>query len=154
MSKSAGRVRYPFIQKHSSFLPFIYTCSDVEAFTGVFGINMKFLIVVSVIAVASTASAFQASLPTSARLVNPTTALSMILEKPAKIAKIEQLKIDSDHLVHPLKEVRLLGCSEWNRMIRRRENLRLLRLADWRLWTHTFVPIIKHNTTTTNVEVM
>ena len=32
----------------------------------------------------------------------------MVLEKPAtekKLAKIEQLKIDSDYLVHPLKEV-------------------------------------------------
>ena len=32
----------------------------------------------------------------------------MVLEKPKekKLAKIELLKIESDHLVHPLKEVR------------------------------------------------
>jgi hypothetical protein len=33
--------------------------------------------------------------------------LSMVLEKPRvkEIAKLEQLKIDSDYLIHPLKEV-------------------------------------------------
>jgi hypothetical protein len=37
-----------------------------------------------------------------------TTSLSMVLEKPVqkKLAKIEELKIASDHLVHPLLEVR------------------------------------------------
>jgi hypothetical protein len=37
-----------------------------------------------------------------------TSALSMVLEKPKikEIAKIEQLKVDSKYLVHPLKEVR------------------------------------------------
>ena len=37
------------------------------------------------------------------------SALSMVLEKPVtkKLAKIEQLKVDSDHLIHPLREVRL-----------------------------------------------
>jgi hypothetical protein len=37
-----------------------------------------------------------------------TTRLSMVLEKPVqkKLAKIEELKIASDHLVHPLLEVR------------------------------------------------
>lgn len=36
-----------------------------------------------------------------------TTALHMVLEKPKekKLPKIELLKIDSDHLIHPLKEV-------------------------------------------------
>ena len=36
------------------------------------------------------------------------SALSMVLEKPKekKISKLEQLKVDSDHLIHPLKEVR------------------------------------------------
>jgi len=39
------------------------------------------------------------------------SSLSMVLEKPTtkKIAKIEQLKVDSDYLIHPLKEVRYLG---------------------------------------------
>ena len=36
------------------------------------------------------------------------SSLSMVLEKPKqkKLQKIEVLKIDSDHLIHPLKEVR------------------------------------------------
>jgi hypothetical protein len=36
------------------------------------------------------------------------SSLSMVLEKPKvkKIAKIESLKVESDHLIHPLKEVR------------------------------------------------
>ena len=36
------------------------------------------------------------------------TSLSMVLEKPKikEIAKIEQLKVDSNYLLHPLKEVR------------------------------------------------
>jgi hypothetical protein len=35
------------------------------------------------------------------------TVRSMILEKNANLAKIELLKLESDHLVHPLKEVSL-----------------------------------------------
>jgi hypothetical protein len=40
------------------------------------------------------------------------SALSMVLEKPKekKLQKIETLKIDSDHLIHPLKEVRVYMC--------------------------------------------
>ena len=36
-----------------------------------------------------------------------TTALNMVLEKPKekKLPKIEVLKMESDHLIHPLKEV-------------------------------------------------
>jgi hypothetical protein len=33
------------------------------------------------------------------------SSLSMVLEKPKTLAKIESLKIASDHLIHPLKEV-------------------------------------------------
>ena len=42
-----------------------------------------------------------------------TTALHMVLEKPKekKLPKIEVLKIESDHLVHPLKEVRGVVCN-------------------------------------------
>jgi len=45
----------------------------------------------------------------------------MVLEKPAtkkKLAKIEQLKIDSDHLVRPLKEVRqeVVQLSHWDQL--------------------------------------
>jgi hypothetical protein len=38
------------------------------------------------------------------------SSLSMVLEKPKvkKIAKIESLKVESDHLIRPLKEVRTL----------------------------------------------
>mmetsp|Transcript_39447 Transcript_39447/g.59679 ORF Transcript_39447/g.59679 Transcript_39447/m.59679 type:complete len:103 (-) Transcript_39447:2066-2374(-) len=31
--------------------------------------------------------------------------LSMVLEKPKKLAKIEQLKVESEHLIQPLKDV-------------------------------------------------
>ena len=54
---------------------------------------------------ASTTAAF---CPTpSQRSVAATTALHMVLEKPVekKLPKIEQLKVDSDHLLEPLKEV-------------------------------------------------
>ena len=46
------------------------------------------------------------------RSTSPSSQLSMVLEKPATqktLAKIEQLKIDSDHLVHPLQEVRFVS---------------------------------------------
>jgi len=44
--------------------------------------------------------------PQAATFTSP-TALNMVLEKPKekKLPKIEVLKIESDHLVHPLKEV-------------------------------------------------
>ena len=65
---------------------------------------MKFFLV-NALAVLTASSAFNVNptFPTSAR----GSALSMVLEKPKvkTIAKIEQLKVDSDHLVHPLKEV-------------------------------------------------
>lgn len=37
--------------------------------------------------------------------------LSMVLEKPKqkKLSKLEILKVSSDHLVHPLQEVRAFG---------------------------------------------
>ena len=46
------------------------------------------------------------SFASKARRGNP---LSMVLEKPKekKLAKIESLKVESDHLVHPLQEVGL-----------------------------------------------
>jgi len=56
------------------------------------------------IVAASTAHAFQSPLlATTSR----SSRLAMVLEKPPakKLAKIEQLKVDSDHLIHPLKEV-------------------------------------------------
>jgi hypothetical protein len=37
----------------------------------------------------------------------------MVLERPPvekKLAKIEVLKVESDYLIHPLKEVRTCGC--------------------------------------------
>lgn len=38
---------------------------------------------------------------------NGASSLSMVLEKPKtkKLAKIESLKVESDHLIHPLMEV-------------------------------------------------
>lgn len=56
------------------------------------------------------AESFRPSALLSAQQRSSRSQLSMVLEKPPptkKLAKIEQLKIDSDHLVHPLKEV---GC--------------------------------------------
>jgi hypothetical protein len=54
----------------------------------------------------SSATAF---LPTHVSNSVRSSSLSMVLEKPKvkKIAKIESLKVESDHLIHPLKEVRL-----------------------------------------------
>lgn len=51
---------------------------------------------------AGSASAFVPS-----KAATSSTALHMVLEKPKekKLAKIEMLKIESDHLIHPLKEV-------------------------------------------------
>ena len=71
---------------------------------------------------AGTTHAFQASpivVSTTARAAaarsgsSSSTQLSMVLEKPPtkKLAKIEQLKIDSDHLIHPLKEVGVCLCT-------------------------------------------
>lgn len=53
---------------------------------------------------ATSTEAFTATHP---RQYRSTSSLHMVLEKPAakKIPKIEQLKIDSDHLLHPLVEV-------------------------------------------------
>lgn len=70
---------------------------------------MNFAVLAVVLAAASAFSAFT---PHSHRRTTTstsrTTALSMVLEKPLskKIAKIEQLKVESDYLIHPLKEVR------------------------------------------------
>ena len=49
----------------------------------------------------------------AARSGSSNSQLSMVLEKPPtkKLAKIEQLKIDSDHLIHPLKEVGVCLCT-------------------------------------------
>jgi hypothetical protein len=53
----------------------------------------------------TTAFSFHPASVTSRR--QRTSSLSMVLEKPKpkKLPKIEQLKIDSNHLVHPLIEV-------------------------------------------------
>jgi hypothetical protein len=47
--------------------------------------------------------------------VSSSSSLSMVLEKPRtakKLAKIEVLKTNSNHLIHPLKEVRFLTMSK------------------------------------------
>lgn len=68
---------------------------------------MKFQLALTTWAVlAGSATAFAPSSlkPSSA---SSTTALNMVLEKPKekKLPKIEVLKLESDHLIHPLKEV-------------------------------------------------
>jgi hypothetical protein len=47
--------------------------------------------------------------PRHSAISRTSSALFMVLEKPKikEIAKIEQLKLDSNYLIHPLKEVRL-----------------------------------------------
>lgn len=62
---------------------------------------------------ASTASAFVVS-PSSLTRTTRASALSMVLEMPKetkKISKLETLKVNSDHLIHPLVEVRGLDLS-------------------------------------------
>ena len=59
--------------------------------------------------------------PVQPAATTSTTALNMVLEKPKekKLPKIEVLKIESDYLIHPLKEVSLpktvilLGCMKY-----------------------------------------
>jgi hypothetical protein len=55
-----------------------------------------------------TVTAFAPFQQLASRQCRGSSSLSMVLEKPIdkKLAKIEQLKISSDHLLHPLKEVR------------------------------------------------
>ena len=70
---------------------------------------MKLLLVSSTVAAllgSSPSSAFTAP-SFSRRTQSRTTNLSMVLEKPKekKLSKLEILKVDSDHLVHPLQEV-------------------------------------------------
>ena len=68
-------------------------------------ITMKFQFSLTMWAIlAGSATAFVSP---QAPAVSSTTALNMVLEKPKekKLPKIEVLKIDSDHLIHPLKEV-------------------------------------------------
>jgi hypothetical protein len=62
---------------------------------------------VALASVVASASAFT-GVPLVSRAASKSS-LSMVLEKPKidkKISKLEQLKIDSHHLVDPLKEVR------------------------------------------------
>jgi hypothetical protein len=72
---------------------------------------MKFLpVTVATLAIGS-ASGFTASsafIPQLSCSSNSESALNMVLEKPAvkKISKLEQLKVNSDNLKHPLQEVR------------------------------------------------
>jgi len=49
--------------------------------------------------------------PLSSPVARRPTFLSMVLEKPKakQLSKLEELKISSGHLVHPLKEVRFVS---------------------------------------------
>lgn len=70
---------------------------------------MKFsCCIVAVAALSGPAAAFVGSPSSFALKSRSSSALSMVLEKPKekKISKLEQLKVNSDHLIHPLKEVR------------------------------------------------
>ena len=71
---------------------------------------MKFLpiAVTASLMVATTTTAFTTSTSSLMNVNRGTSSLNMVLEKPAtkkKISKLETLKIDSDNLRHPLKEV-------------------------------------------------
>jgi hypothetical protein len=54
------------------------------------------------------------TVPFGSKVHRSKSTLSMVLEKPVdkKLAKIETLKIESNHLIHPLREVRLLRGSK------------------------------------------
>ena len=62
---------------------------------------------VALAALSGSAAAFMGS-PLVASKATSSSSLSMVLEKPKekKISKLELLKVQSDHLIHPLKEVR------------------------------------------------
>ena len=50
---------------------------------------------------------------TTSSSTSSSSSLNMVLEAPKKVkklAKIETLKVNSDHLIHPLKEVSLYYC--------------------------------------------
>ena len=75
-------------------------------------------VVVSAIWLALVMGSAAAFVPTLSFNTKTGSSLSMVLEKPKvkKIAKIESLKVESDHLLYPLKEVRSLariGLSLW-----------------------------------------
>jgi hypothetical protein len=57
-------------------------------------------------ALSASAGAFQVTSSFTPK-ARSNSSLSMVLEKPKvkMISKLEQLKVESDHLVHPLKEV-------------------------------------------------
>jgi hypothetical protein len=87
--------------------------------------TMNRMIVVIVAIISTTVTAFLPHQPlihipsSTARSNNQSPKLYMVLEKPRvkEIAKIEQLKVDSNYLVHPLKEVTwvyfCLCCCVW-----------------------------------------
>jgi len=68
-------------------------------------INMKLL--TAAVAVATTSAFSSPTLPSTSK---SQSSLNMVLEKPAtkKISKLETLKVNSENLVHPLKEVRFV----------------------------------------------
>eukprot|EP00978_Attheya_sp_CCMP212_P026183 scaffold85671_cov54-Attheya_sp.AAC.1 len=78
--------------------------------------KMKFVAAIALLATASQVSGFTSPsfvrTPTSTSR-NGATSLSMVLEKPKKLSKLEVLKINSDHLIHPLKEVRCVPLPDW-----------------------------------------
>jgi hypothetical protein len=73
---------------------------------------MKFS--VGLLGLVSVGSVSSFTVPFGSKVSRGKSTLSMVLEKPVdkKLAKIETLKIVSDHLINPLKEVRLLLASK------------------------------------------
>jgi hypothetical protein len=65
---------------------------------------------IALVGLASVGSVSAFTVPFGSKVHRSKSTLSMVLEKPAekKLAKIESLKVVSDHLINPLKEVRLL----------------------------------------------
>ena len=69
---------------------------------------MKYYVAVSCASMlCSPAAAFVPAMPKSMVIPGSSSSLNMVLEKPItkKISKLEQLKVNSKNLVHPLKEV-------------------------------------------------
>lgn len=87
---------------------------------------MKFVGALTALAAFSGSAAAFTAAPSFASKARSQSSLSMVLEKPKvekKLSKLENLKIESDYLIHPLKEVRymifaVVVCSLYGRFSR------------------------------------
>jgi hypothetical protein len=92
---------------------FFFHCIDCVIETlSLHRIIMKFSVALVGLVSVGSVSAF--TVPFGAKVSRSKSTLSMVLEKPVekKLAKIETLKIGSNHLLHPLQEVRCLLASK------------------------------------------